>query len=266
LNGLSICSGVGGLDAGLQRGAGIVPAAQVEIDPWCRGILEAHWPGVARHDDLRTAAAWWASAPRPAIGVLYGGIPCQPHSGAGKRLGTADPRWIWPAARDLIETARPRYVILENVPRFVRSGLLDVLSDLAALRFDAVWGHIPAAALGAPHLRWRFFLFAALADPECPGLAELRGEPGVDGPQLPPAERDRDQWGAGQPEPGLGRGPDGFPGWLDGTWEAGIPRTAPRGPDHNDRLRGIGNAVVPAVAEYAGRLFTQWIREENDHG
>jgi DNA (cytosine-5)-methyltransferase 1 len=316
VNGLSVCSGIGGLDLGLEW-AGINITGQVEIDPWCRGVLARHWPDVPQHDDIRTAAQWWLSERRPQADVIFGGIPCQPHSVAGKRLGTADSRWIWPAVRDLIDAVAPQYVIIENVPRFIRSGLIDVLRDLAALGFDAEWGCIPAAALGAPHLRWRIFLFAALADPgrdpgyqrrpdharQSPGGRHAhRSAVGADGAQWALADPEhagrgeddparsalvrenigvqagRHETSGGielrsadvaglqrgrQPEPGLGGGPDGFPGWLDGSWEARVPRTVPRQPDHNDRIRGLGNAVVPAVAEYAGRLFMQWAQRRS---
>ena len=82
MNVLSLFSGIGGLDLGLQR-AGMTIAGQVEIDPWCRTVLAKHWPGVPRHDDVRTAADWWGGR---APDVVCGGFPCQPVSSAGKRL------------------------------------------------------------------------------------------------------------------------------------------------------------------------------------
>jgi hypothetical protein len=115
VNALSLCSGIGGLDLGLTW-AGWTIAGQVEIDPWCRSVLAAHWPGVPRHDDIRTAAAWWTSAPRPAIDLICGGIPCQPHSAVGRRLGVTDPRWLWPPFAHVVAALRPALVLIENVP------------------------------------------------------------------------------------------------------------------------------------------------------
>lgn len=388
VNGLSLCSGIGALDLGLER-AGITTVGQVEIDPWCRKVLAAHWPGVPRHDDIRTAAQWWLSEKRPPVHLIYGGIPCQGHSVAGQRLGTADPRWLWPYARDVIDSIAPAAILIENVPGLLRTGLVDILRDLARLGLDARWDRVPAAALGAPHLRWRIFLLAAdpgrtgvrdesgrgggpdrpgapvtgydgalwsvaeeaergeesrhagdggrsrgetVADPERQGLALGESEPGDDGQELAPAQRGRDRaratvadadsqarraaraagealrgpeaeqrpgrrgGGAGPaadadseplgraavtwPECGertaesrLGIRADGNSGsldadyasWISEEWEDGIPRVASGVPERSERLRGLGNAVVPAVAEYAGRMLINWIGEIRDN-
>jgi C-5 cytosine-specific DNA methylase len=74
MNVLSLFSGIGGLDLGLER-AGMTVVGQVEIDPWCRKVLAKHWPEVPRHDDVRTAARWWGG--RRAPDVVCGGFPCQ---------------------------------------------------------------------------------------------------------------------------------------------------------------------------------------------
>ena len=69
MNVLSLFSGIGGLELGLER-AGMTVVGQVEIDPFCRRVLERHWPDVPRHDDVRTAVEWWLGGTRPAVDVV----------------------------------------------------------------------------------------------------------------------------------------------------------------------------------------------------
>jgi DNA (cytosine-5)-methyltransferase 1 len=267
MDALSVCSGIGGLDYGLEQ-AGIRVRGQVEIDPWCRSILARHWPDVPQHDDLRTAADWWLSKERPEIDLICGGIPCQPHSVAGKRLGTADSRWIWPWAAELIEATAVRWVLLENVPRIRTSGLVSILEDLACLGFDAVWSRIPAAALGAPHLRWRLILIAARGHTlpdigEWPGFA-VRGWEGSSWILADPASARCQSSGTWPPDGEIrdGRRRELEPAGLrsrgqQDVWppESGMDRLADGIPGQVDRLRGLGNAVVPAVGKYAGELL-----------
>ena len=158
---LSLFAGIGGLDLGLER-AGLRTVGQVEINPFCRSVLARHWPEVPRHDDVRTAPAWWTAAPRPRVDVVAGGFPCQPFSTAGRRRGVADARWGWPWMVDVVRLVRPRYVLVENVAALLadRDAFGWVLADLATLGFDARWGVLSACALGAPHTRERLFLLA----------------------------------------------------------------------------------------------------------
>lgn len=226
---LSLFSGIGGLDLGLDR-AGMTCVGQVELDPWCRTVLDRHWPEVPKHDDVRTAVDWWTARPRPAVRLVAGGFPCQPFSRAGRRRGVGDPRWGWPWFRDVVRAVRPEYVLVENVP-----GLLDdsdafgwVLGDLAADGFDADWTVLSACAMGAPHTRERLFL---LAYPPRERVVQRRWL------QLPSnldPQRHLHHW-ATQPEPH--RVADG------------VPRRV-------DRNAALGNAVVPAVGEFIGRLIT----------
>lgn len=143
MNYLSLFSGIGGLDLGLDR-AGMTCVGQVEIDPFCRKVLAKHWPEVPRHDDVRTAVEWWLGESRPAVDVVAGGFPCQPVSNAGLRLAQQDPRWGWPATYVVIRELRPRFAILENVPGLLRRGMGDVLGDLAESGYDAQWDCVPA--------------------------------------------------------------------------------------------------------------------------
>ena len=226
MNVLSLFSGIGGLELGLER-SGMTVVGQVEIDPFCRSVLAKHWPEVPRHDDVRTAVEWWQSEPRPAVDLVCGGFPCQGHSVAGRRRGTGDERWGWPWYRAVVEALDPSWILVENVPNLVGTGLLDVLEDIAALGFDAWWGSVPAAAVGAPHLRWRLFVIAANSD-----RVQLRHQPGwvggADGEGPTVVGHDGATWaladttGSGGRDPGPGLGWSG-PSIVGGGWWATEP-------------------------------------------
>lgn len=238
MNVLSLFSGIGGLELGLER-AGMTVVGQVEIDPWCRKVLAKHWPEVPRHDDVRTCVDWWRSEPRPAVHVVAGGFPCQPASSAGLRLAQDDERWLWPAMARVVRELRPEYVVLENVVGLLDRGFDEVLGSLASLGFDAEWGVLSACAVGAPHPRERVFVVAYPSGeprrPAATGSADPgRSAAGTWSARLDVAEpRDSGWWHA---EPRVGRVADGLPGGLD-------------------RRVAVGNAVVPQVAEYVGRLI-----------
>ena len=234
MNVLSLFSGIGGLDLGLER-AGMTVVGQVEIDPWCRKVLAKHWPEVPRHDDVRTAAGWWGD--RAAPDLVCGGFPCQPASTAGKRRGPTDGRWLWPAMAGVIRHLRPRYVLVENVLGLSTAGLGDVLGDLAALGFDADWGVLSACAVGAPHPRARLFIVAHADDgqPDQP-QSETWAADERPVPWRRPVGPGRSHWWAS--EPGVARVADGVAGRVD-------------------RTRALGNAVVPQVAEHIGRMVME---------
>lgn len=153
----SLCSGYGGLDAGVEQ---VFPDASVawfvEYDKDPSKILAHHWPDVPNHGDVKTTD-WAAVEP---IDILTAGYPCQPFSHAGKRKGADDPRHLWPDVARAIGALRPGLVVLENVAGHVSLGLADVLGDLSALGYDATWGVVRAADAGAPHGRARIFIVA----------------------------------------------------------------------------------------------------------
>lgn len=254
MNVLSLFAGIGGLDLGLER-AGMTVVGQVEIDPFCQRVLAKHWPEVPRHDDVRTAVAWWLGRARPAVDVVCGGFPCQPVSVAGKQLAQADERWLWPAAWAVIRDLRPRFAIMENVPGLLARGMGDVLGDLAAIGYDAEWDCVPAAAVGAPHRRDRVFVVAYPSRLRWPAGRNDTGsaqEPESIDRRVPLAHA-HSEW---QPQPGylpvLGWRRPADCGWW--ATEPDVGRVAHGIPNRVDRLRGLGNAVVPQVAEHIGRL------------
>jgi DNA (cytosine-5)-methyltransferase 1 len=228
LNVLSLFSGIGGLDLGLER-AGATIAGQVEIDPWCRKVLAKHWPEVPRHDDVRTCAAWWGNR---RADVVCGGFPCQDISDAhtnGVRSALAGAKsGLWRYFAAIVGELRPRWVIAENVAAW-RRWVPDVRADLTTLGYASVPVEVSAGSRGAPHERPRVFVVAN-ADSQGESLRAIHAQ--VAG--LCPVPGSRGDWR--NPFAGPVRVDDGLPCRMD-------------------RLRGLGNAVVPQVAEHLGRLI-----------
>ena len=275
----SLFSGIGGLDLGLER-AGMTVAWQSEIDPYACRVLAKHWPDVPNLGDI-TTIEWSEVEP---VDVICGGYPCQPFSLAGVRRGESDPRHLWPHFAKAIRVLRPRWALLENVPGHLSLGFGQVLGDLAELGFDADWDCIPAAAVGAPHLRYRVFVVAHANGESEPGVAvdalegprvmvpdanghELRQQPvrvgrgsgasvvAVDGEERDVADADRQGPGERCAEQGGRRLTlECARRW---TPEPDVGRVAHGVPHRVDRLRALGNAVVPQVAEYVGRRIME---------
>lgn len=218
----SLFSGIGGLDLGLER-AGMSCAWQVEINPYAQRVLKKHWPEVRRFGDITTIN----TDDLDPVDLICGGFPCQPHSIAGKRSASADSRDLWSEYVRVLWAVRPRWIVAENVPGILSSEKGEffgqALRDLADLGYDAEWESLPAIAFGAPHIRYRVFLVAY-----------------PHGTRLPLPEQEREA---------LGPAPQS--GWW--ATEPRICRVAHGVPKRVDRLKVLGNAVVPQVAEWVGR-------------
>jgi DNA (cytosine-5)-methyltransferase 1 len=317
---LDLFSGIGGFSLGLERTGGFKTVAFCEIEPFCQRVLAKHWPKVPIYDDIRELTGARLAADGIAVDVICGGFPCQDISFAGKRAGLEGSRsGLWSEYGRLIGELRPRFVIVENVPGLLSLGMATVLGDLSALRYDAVWDCVPAAAVGAPHRRDRVWLIAHPQHPDAdiPGLhrtglhehrgAELRDEqecePGsfcedVANPgrqrgavggrhqdlagtpragQADGAERQRhghaahdssatvaDSDGSRLPTPRPqpngthrinGRGVPAASGWW--STEPDVGRVAHGVPSRVDRLRSLGNAVVPQIPELIGKAILE---------
>lgn len=246
VNVLSLFAGVGGMELGLER-AGMTTVGQVEIDPYCQQVLNRHWPEVPKHDDVTTTPEWWVSDDRPTVDLICGGFPCQPFSLAGRQAGVSDERWMWPETERVIRAIRPRYVLLENVAALVRDSVAfgTVLADLHQLGFDAEWGTIPASDFGLPTIRERVYVLAYSAGVDGfarGGVESRRGRRspltvrGLCGLGVAEREQFARDWLA--VEPRVGRLVDGVP-------------------NQSHRLRVIGNAVCPPVAEHLGKLILE---------
>lgn len=259
LNGLSMCSGIGGLELGLARAVGGAyrTVCVVERDIYSASLLAARMQDGAICD-----APIWSDVktfdPEPWSGlvdIIIAGYPCQPFSLAGKRAGERDPRHLWPHISGYIGRLRPTYVFCENVSAHLGMGFDNVCADLGAMGYRIAAGIFTALEVGARHIRKRLF-FVAHADSiggrlRAPPI-ELLGRPEPNqktvrqsvfsdhvGSSLAGGKL---QKGCGPvvwlPEPKLDRVVDGLPLQLD-------------------RNRALGNAVVPQVAEYAWKVLTQ---------
>jgi DNA (cytosine-5)-methyltransferase 1 len=127
-----------------------------ERDEFCRQVLAKHWPDVPVVADI---FEFDGGAYRGAD-LLTAGIPCQPYSCAGKQLGDADDRALWPEARRVIAEVRPRWVVVENVAGFIGMALDGVLADLEAEGYECGTVVLPACAVNAPHRRDRVWIVA----------------------------------------------------------------------------------------------------------
>lgn len=267
---LDLFSGIGGFSLGLER-AGMRTVAFCEIEEYPRQVLAQHWPNVPIYDDVRTLDANTLRRDGIAVDVICGGFPCQDISIAGRALGLAGERsGLWSEYARLVGQIRPRFVIVENVAALLSRGLGEVLGGLAAIGYDAEWHCIPASAVGAPHYRDRVWIVAY------PNGTELRVEPrwrdgphrtgspisAVDGRAREVADSNRRNkyWWPRHVQMGWGAVASDFADACHGegtewTSEPNVGRVAYGVPDRMERLKGLGNAVVPQVAELIGRAI-----------
>lgn len=257
----SLFSGFGGMDLGLSW-AGFETIWFCENDGYARSVLRTHWPDKPIIDDVRNVTAGTVQRPD----VIAGGFPCQDVSQIGEGAGidydlstgdgTRSGLW-WEMWRIVCEL-RPRYVLIENVPNLANGGLGAVLGGLADIGYDAEWTIVSAAAVGAPHLRERLFV---VAYPSGEGLEGHNGDvAGI-------SEQGRYTSQQGRPASALRLLPSWFgggapePPWVSERGAVEVERdvfgVAHGVPNRVQRIIGLGNAVVPQVAELVGRAIKQ---------
>jgi DNA-cytosine methyltransferase len=156
----SLFAGVGGLELGLERaGLGVV-VWQVEVDSFCRAVLENHYPYAKRFGDVCSVGKHNLEP----VDVLCGGFPCQDVSVAGKGAGLAGERsGLWCEFARVVSELRPRWVVVENVSQGAKRWVDPVVRDLEQLGYATLLVPLEACAVGAPHERARLFIVAANA-------------------------------------------------------------------------------------------------------
>ena len=270
---LSLCTGYGGIERGLElTGEQLNVLAHVEIEAFAIANM------VAKMEEGKLAPSpIWSNlktlpvgAFRDRVDLITGGYPCQPFSAAGKRAGTDDPRHLWPYIADIIRAVRPTQCFFENVEGHISLGLREVISDLESLGYKTTWGIFSATEVGAPHQRKRVYILANSSSAGLQGSKWLR-EAGAKGiPERHSAQR----FGELADSHG-GRGEVSVEGGQSGEQVSGSQgeerRTGSAAwpPEPNvgrvvngcahrvDRIRLLGNGVVPATAANAWQVLNE---------
>jgi DNA (cytosine-5)-methyltransferase 1 len=216
-------------------------------------VLAKNFPNAERFEDVRTVGAHNL---RP-VDVLVGGFPCQDISNAGLRVGIDGERsGLWSEFARIIGELRPQYVLVENVAALLGRGMERVLGDLAEVGYDAEWDCIPAAAVGAPHIRDRVWIFSYPRQKHWYGAnaVKILGRIGIsernDGIKTQRSE-DRELISV---VPGVDSG-------VAANWwlhQSSVGRTTYGIPGQLHARNGaLGNAVVPQIPElYAHKIKT----------
>jgi len=274
---LDLFSGIGGFSLGLERTGGFNTIAFCEICPKARKVLSKHWPNVKQYEDIRGLNNEQLIADGIEADVITGGFPCQDISCAGKGKGIkAERSGLWSEMFRLIRDVRPAWAIIENVSALRSKGLALVLQNISEIGYMCEWHCIPASAVGAPHQRDRIWIVANANDSR--DRSPQRGDMPKVGQEI-----HEGQDGHSQPEPSgycedVANANDNGPhreegyetkqssdeqiiGVLIGSdhWavESNVGRVADGVPGRVDRLKQLGNSVVPQIPEIIGRAILE---------
>ncbi len=277
---LDLFSGIGGFSLGLERTGGFETVAFCEIEEFPRRVLAKHWPEVPCYHDVTTLTADILERDGISVDVITGGFPCQDLSNAGNRAGMGEGTrsGLWSQIDRLVGELRPKFVVLENVaallsgPSEKRGGWFGgVLGDLAKRRYDAEWQNIPAAAMGAPHLRERAWV---VAYPQKERQPETGGIQHRNIAEWLPSGCEAHFLADDRQERTEGRKPQEVSGFSAFSWCKNVRRAEDfrelpdlppplfRGsidgvPNWVDRVGACGNAVVPQIPEMLGHAILQ---------
>jgi DNA (cytosine-5)-methyltransferase 1 len=236
---LDLFSGIGGF--ALAAGwAGFETVGFCDNEPYAQAVLKKHWPDVPIHGDIK---ALDGSAYR-GITLLTGGFPCQPFSNAGKRRGKDDDRYLWPQMLRVIQEARPAWIVGENVVGIIGLALDQVCSELEAFGYEVEPIIIPACSINAPHRRDRVWIIA--------------NTKGIDD------NRQRRSKFSEESRQIFHRGNISHNGWEE-KWTktaTSLCRVANGIPHRVDRLKGLGNAIVPQVAYQIIKGIAKLVKEK----
>ena len=290
---LDLFSGIGGFSLGLERTSGFETVAFCEIEEFPRRVLAKHWPEVPIYEDVTKLTVDILRRDGISVDVITGGFPCQDISVAGKQAGinSKTRSGLWSEIVRLIGELSPRYVIVENVanllsgPSKQRGGWFGrILGDLAECGYDAEWENIPAAAVGAPHRRERVWLVAypnqmqqaggrSIQAARCSGSNNGPSNQALSKESYHLQEMDKNVADANNAQL-QGRQKAGNAGRVGtrgvqitercsnmprAAWEPepAVGRVANGVSNRVDRLKALGNAVVPQIPEMIGRAILE---------
>ena len=292
---LDLFSGIGGFAIAFQR-AGFETVGFCEKDEYAQKILVKQFGAIVEDSKCDRRQSWRpkqsrqqrgiaSDSPSPrlhpdiftlngadyaGVDVITGGFPCQPFSTAGKRKGKEDDRHLWPEMLRVISEARPAWVLGENVPGIVSMELDSVLSDLENIGYSCWPCVVPACAVDARHRRDRVWI---VAYSDAAGWRKQRkhqstttknasikcGSEDVADPNGDDRYRRSSDVQMGRSRSTGEIASDDNANGIKWLPEPSVGRVAHGIPHRSHRLRCLGNAIVPAVAEVFARAIYQQI-------
>jgi len=266
---LSLFTGAGGGIWATKYLLGWQTVGYVEIDDYCQRVIrrridDGHFDNAPIFGDIRVfLSEGYAESYQGMVDVITAGFPCQPFSVAGKQERESDPRNLWPETIHVIRKAKPKCVLLENVPG-IRQYLPVVIRDLRRTGYTVKRPTIIAAAsVGAGHIRNRVWIYAYINKkrqqnnkgfPTAEKKIQKRGASCLDDGEkvfTHPYEE-----GQLQQEGGV----KNFWRWISNcSWwetEPNLVRVVYGVPYGEHRIGALGNAQVPAVVATAWNLLT----------
>jgi len=279
---LDLFSGIGGFSLGLEATGGFETKAFCDIEKYPRQVLQKHWPHVKQYEDIKELNYERLKADGiDSIDIITGGYPCQPFSIAGRQKGEQDPRHLWPEYFRLVKELRPTWVIGENVSGHIKLGLDTVIEDLESEDYSVRPFSISASSIGANHQRERIWILAHSRRSQWP-RAELRGEnenetrkenanqferssstsevdvADTNDERLQRQWQSRNQFtprfNSSRESSEEGQGTVGQ-GWWES--EPNMGRVAHGIPKRVDRLKSLGNSLVPQIPYYIGKTILE---------
>ena len=284
---LDLFSGLGGFSLGLEATGGFETVAFCDIEKFSRKVLKKHWPNVKQYKDIKELTYEQIKKDTLApIDIITGGYPCQPFSIAGSQRGEKDTRHLWPDMFRIVKECKPTWVIGENVSGHIKLGLDTVLQDLESEGYSVRAFSISASSIGANHQRERVWIIAhsnmentrqhgrrieSTWNTESIGprtseeterssdtnkingsseRASLVGESSDANSQGLQGRRSEQQLRENETER-----PTSWDSWWES--EPSVGRVANGIPHRVDRLKGLGNSLVPAIPFIIGQSILE---------
>lgn len=253
---IDLFSGIGGFSYGLSLASrSFKTIAFCEKDEFCQKVLKKHWPDVPIFNDIKGLNG---KQFRGTVELICGGFPCQPFSVAGRKRGTKDDRDLWPQMLRIIREVKPNWVLGENVANFANmdGGYNRTHSDLEKEGYEVRAFEIPAIGVGTPHVRKRLWIVGHLAHPNSVGYGRRPGK-GYRNDKWEFFESEHKRCSVGCETSGRSRESDFACSRGTRNWdtEPSVCRMVDGVPNRLDRLKALGNSVVPQIVAEIGRAI-----------
>ncbi len=269
LNGLDLFSGIGGLTTALKEW--VRPIAYCEIDDYCRRVLLSRMvrkslPIAPIWDDIQTLEP---NQFKGKCDIIYGGFPCQDISVAGRGKGLEGERsGLFFEIVRLAKEIKPKFIFLENVPAITSRGGVSVTRAITEMGYDCRWCVISAASIGALHRRERWFLLAhskgenreRLSIRKTSQRSELGqlNSNGISNSSSMRCDKGASEGIHSERQASFNEESSNNSGKILNYWENTEPPVcgvAHGVPNRVDRIRALGNAVVPSQAKEAFKIL-----------